>query len=266
MRKLPHLPLMAALTTGLASLLSGACQAEDQPAQLFELRIYHAAEGRCEDMLARFRDHTVELFARHGMGNVGYWVPVEGAAGAGSTLYYVLSFPDREAREGAWEAFLADPEWLEVKAATEADGKIVDRIESFLMAPTDFSPDLSSFDNPEGKPRVFELRTYTTTEGKLPALLSRFRDHTVDLFARHGMTNLPYWTLLEDQEGAAQTLIYLLAHDSQEAAAASFAAFRSDPAWLAARAASEERAGGSLTVEGGVESLFLGPVDFSPVR
>jgi hypothetical protein len=257
---------MAALTTGLVSLLSGACQAEDQPARLFELRIYHAAEGRGEDMLARFRDHTLDLFARHGMGNVGYWVPVEGAAGAGATLYYVLSFPDREAHGNSWEAFLADPEWLEVKAATEAKGKIVDRIESFLMSPTDFSPDLSSFDNPEGKGRVFELRTYTTTEGNLPALLSRFRDHTLALFASHGMTNLPYWTLLEDQEGAGETLIYLLAHDSQEAATASFAAFRSDPRWLSARSASEESAGGSLTIEGGVVSLFLTPTDFSPAK
>jgi hypothetical protein len=80
------------------------------------------------------------------------------------------------------------------------------------------------------------------------------------------MTNLVYWQLMADQPGAENTLIYLLAHDSQEAAKKSFAAFRTDPAWAAARKASEEKGGGSLTVPDGVKSVFLKATDYSPTR
>jgi hypothetical protein len=97
-------------------------------------------------------------------------------------------------------------------------------------------------------------------------LNARFRDHTMQLFEKHGMTNIGYWTLMDDQKGADNTLIYLLAHRSPEAAQASFAAFRDDPDWIAARKASEEKAGGSLTVKDGVKSVFLKAVDYSPIR
>jgi hypothetical protein len=81
------------------------------------------------------------------------------------------------------------------------------------------------------------------------------------------MTNLFYWQLLPDQPGAGGTLIYLLAHDSVDAAKASFTAFRADPAWIAARTASEEKAGGSLTAaQSGVISLYLQAADYSPTR
>ena len=114
--------------------------------------------------------------------------------------------------------------------------------------------------------RVFELRTYTTAPGKLDALNARFRDHTMKLFDKHGMRNLVYWHLLPDQKGADNTLIYLLAHKSPEAAKASFDAFRGDPAWKAALAESEKKAGGPLTEEGGVVSEFLKPTDYSPLK
>ena len=114
---------------------------------------------------------------------------------------------------------------------------------------------------------MFELRTYTATAGSLSALDSRFRDQTLKLFARHGMTNLVYWNLAADQPQADRTLVYLLAHASADAARESFAAFRKDPDWLAARTASEEKAGGSLTEkDGGVVSEFLVPTDYSPLR
>src|SRR5205814_1714368 len=90
---------------------------------------------------------------------------------------------------------------------------------------------------------VYEIRTYYAAPGKLDALNVRFRDHTLKLFEKHGMTNVGYWVPLSDQKGAGDTLIYLLAHKSAEAAKASFDAFRKDPAWLAARKASEEQAG-----------------------
>ena len=109
--------------------------------------------------------------------------------------------------------------------------------------------------------RVFELRTYTTPPGKLEALKSRFRDHTLKLFEKHGMTNIGYWV---PQEGplAENTLIYLVAHSSRDAATKSWAAFRTDPDWVKAKTASEKD--GPLTTK--VESVFLSPVDFSKLK
>jgi hypothetical protein len=114
--------------------------------------------------------------------------------------------------------------------------------------------------------RVYEMRTCYAAPGKLDALQARFRDHTVKLFEKHGMTNVGYWVLMKDQRGADDTLIYLLAHKSTDAAKASFDAFRKDAAWLAAREASEKKAGGSLTAKDGVTSVFLKATDYSPIK
>lgn len=103
---------------------------------LYELRVYHPEPGRLDDLLARFRDHTAGLFERHGMTNVGYWTPIDPAD---ERLIYVLSFPDSTARNAAWEGFLADPDWIAARDASEANGPLVARIESTLMSPTDFS-------------------------------------------------------------------------------------------------------------------------------
>ena len=263
------------LTVGLAAAIvmlpasPVPAQDQDEPATgafgedltEFELRIYTAAEGKFDAMLARFRDHTVDLFAKHGMTNIGYWTPVENPDGL---LYYVLGFPDRDAREASWAAFIADPEWQTAKTASESDGVLVANIDSMVLQATDFSPPVASFFSIKTEQPLFDLRIYTASEGNLPALLDRFRNHTMALFEKHGMINLPYWTLADDQDDADRMLYYFLAHDDAEAAAASFAAFREDPDWIAARQATEERAGGSLTVEGGVRSVFLKPTDFSP--
>ena len=109
--------------------------------------------------------------------------------------------------------------------------------------------------------RVFELRTYTTHPGKLDALNARFRDHTVKLFEKHGMTNVVYLTPM-DAPRSQNTLVYLLAHKSREAAKASFDAFRTDPDWVKARTASE--APGPIVEK--VESVFLTPTDYSPMK
>ena len=124
----------------------------------------------------------------------------------------------------------------------------------------------------ENDTRLYEMRVYWAAPGKLDALHARFRDHTTKLFEKHGMTNVSYWNLAADQKGAksplvaGNTLIYLLAHKSEAAAKASFDAFRADPAWVAAKEASEKKAGGSLTIKDGVKSEFLVPTDYSPVK
>lgn len=109
--------------------------------------------------------------------------------------------------------------------------------------------------------RVFEIRTYTAAPGKLDALNKRFRDHTVRLFNKHGMTSIGYWTPV-DPPLAENTLIYVLAHSSREAAKKSWAAFREDPDWLKAR--DESQKDGSLTTK--VESVFVNPTDYSPLK
>ena len=109
--------------------------------------------------------------------------------------------------------------------------------------------------------RVYELRTYTATEGKLANVNARFRDHTRRIFEKHGMKNIGYWTPLEGPT-AGTTLVYILEHQSREAARASWAAFRTDPDWLKAKAESETA--GPIVAK--VESVFLSPTDYSPLK
>ncbi|HUQ69811.1 MAG TPA: NIPSNAP family protein [Planctomycetaceae bacterium] len=108
---------------------------------------------------------------------------------------------------------------------------------------------------------VYELRTYTTLPGRLPALNARFRDHTVKLFAKHGMKNVVYLTPM-DGDKKDNTLVYLLAHESRDAAKKSFADFGADPEWKAARDASEKD--GKIVEK--VESVFFVPTDYSPLK
>lgn len=115
----------------------------------------------------------------------------------------------------------------------------------------------------QSKGRVFELRTYTAPEGKLGELQARFRNHTVKLFEKHGMTNVGYW-VPQDAPNSQNTLIYILAHKDREAAKQSWAAFGKDPDWVKARTASEVN--GPLTTKGGVVSVFMDPVDFSQMK
>lgn len=106
---------------------------------------------------------------------------------------------------------------------------------------------------------VFELRVYTTVEGKLPDLLKRFREHTMALFERHGMKNVAYWTPTDDPL-KSKTLIYILRHPSREAAAANWKAFQDDPEWQQVRTKSEEA--GKIVEK--VDSTFMVLTDFSP--
>ena len=229
----------------------------------YEMRTYHAAPGKLDELHARFRNHTTRLFEKHGMVNIGYWVPTENPD---RLLIYILAYPSREAREKSWAAFLADPDWKAAQKASEVKGGLVSKVESRFLTATDYSPEIKT--SAADQPRTFELRTYTASPGNLHALNARFREHTLQLFARHGMQNIGYWNLMKDQKGADDTLIYLLAHQSKAAAEASFKAFRADPKWIAAKEASEKKAGGSLTQGGmaGVKSIFLVPTDYSPTR
>ena len=238
-----------------------ATNAEDK--RCYELRTYHAASGKMDALHKRFRDHTVELFKKHGMDNLGYWVQLETNGLPSNRLTFLLAYPSREAREQSWKAFSADPDWQAARKASEADGPLVTKVENPYLVATDYSPRIKA-SQATGASRIFELRIYKTPPGRLGALNARFRDHTVKLFSKHGMEHVGYWTPMDAKHGADDTLIYILAHKDRPAAKASFAAFREDPAWITARKASEEKAGGSLTTA--VTSIFMTPTDYSPTR
>jgi hypothetical protein len=106
--------------------------------RVFEIRTYTTEEGRLDALQARFRNHTVKLFERHGMTNIGYWVPQD-APLSKNTLIYILAHPNREAAKKNWDAFRNDPEWKKVRDESEASGKIVSKIESVFMDATDYS-------------------------------------------------------------------------------------------------------------------------------
>jgi hypothetical protein len=111
--------------------------------------------------------------------------------------------------------------------------------------------------------RVFEMRTYTAAPGKFAALQSRFRDHTLRIFEKHGMQNIGYW-IPADAPSSENTIVYILAHKDREAAKKSWAAFGADPEWQKVRTASMAPDGASLTTK--VESVFLNPTDYSPMK
>ncbi len=105
---------------------------------IHELRVYRAHPDRLGALMARFRDHTLQIFERHGITNVAYWRNSIG--GRSDELWYVLGFEDLAQRERAWEGFRNDPEWQRVRAESERDGPIVHHIENRILEPTDFSP------------------------------------------------------------------------------------------------------------------------------
>jgi hypothetical protein len=128
------LPAAAMLPKTLSSLPQSSTT-------VYELRIYHAHEGKLEALLARFRDHTMQLFEKHGLKNVAYWLPTDEPL-KGHTLVYLLAHPSRDEATANWKAFQADPEWQRVKSESEANGPLVDKVDSTFLTLTDFSPKL----------------------------------------------------------------------------------------------------------------------------
>ena len=108
---------------------------------VYELRVYHTFEGKLDDLLRRFREHTMQLFEKHGIKNVAYWTPTEEPL-KGKTLFYIIAHPSREAATANWKAFGEDPEWQAVRDKSEAHGKIVEKVDSTFLTLTDFSPPL----------------------------------------------------------------------------------------------------------------------------
>ncbi len=107
--------------------------------RVFELRTYHTNEGKLDDLHKRFRDHTCDLFKKHGAELIGFWTPLDEANGKGEKLVYMLAFPSREAAKKMWEDFGKDPEWQKVYKESHKDGVLVKKVESMYLEPTDYS-------------------------------------------------------------------------------------------------------------------------------
>jgi hypothetical protein len=122
------------------SIVSGALHAADaKPARVFEIRTYYTLPGRLDALHQRFRDHTRRVFEKHGMTNVGYWVPQDNP-GHENTLIYIIAHASREQAKANWAAFVADPEWKKIADDSQKDGKIIEKIESVFVDATDYSP------------------------------------------------------------------------------------------------------------------------------
>jgi NIPSNAP len=241
-------------TTGSGS--KSAAVAKDT--RFYEMRVYYAHPGKLADLSNRFRTNTTRIFEKHGMTNIGYWEPIDNPE---NKLIYFLSYPSKEARDASWKAFGSDPEWKAVAQASEANGKLVAKVETWYLEATDYSPVIQPSNQ---QPRVFELRTYTASPNNIENLHDRFRNHTLKLFEKHGITNIAYWRPVDKTGPKKDMMIYVLAHPSEAAGKANFEAFRADPAWVKAKAASEKKGGGSLTTK--VESVYMRATDYSTIK
>jgi hypothetical protein len=139
LQALPAVPFLPAVLW--AASRQDNSNAVSASAAVYELRVYHAAPGKLPELLARFREHTVKLFDRHGMKSVAYWTPIDEPQKY-DTLVYILFHPSREAAAANWKSFQDDPEWKSVRDKSEANGKLVEKVNSTYLALTDFSPPL----------------------------------------------------------------------------------------------------------------------------
>jgi hypothetical protein len=108
-------------------------------ARVFELRTYTAPDGKLGDLHARFRNHTLRIFEKHGMNNVIYLAPIDAPASQ-NQLVYLLAHKSRDAAKASWDAFRNDPEWKKVASETQANGPIVAKVDSVFLTATDYSP------------------------------------------------------------------------------------------------------------------------------
>lgn len=145
---LQSIPVAALIpSTALAAAAANKSASAESPVApqsstaVYELRVYHVFEGKLDDLLRRFRDHTMQLFEKHGIKNVAYWTPTDDPL-KGKTLIYILAHPSREAATANWKTFREDPDWISVRDKSEANGKLVEKVDSTFLSITDFSPPL----------------------------------------------------------------------------------------------------------------------------
>jgi hypothetical protein len=118
------------------NVVLGAAVEPAEGGLVYELRTYTAEEGKMEALHARFRNHTMKLFEKHGIKNIAYWTPTDKE----NTLVYVVAHQSQESAKKSWAAFIADPDWQAVYKESHKDGPLVAKIDSVFLKPTDYSP------------------------------------------------------------------------------------------------------------------------------
>lgn len=132
--------LVLSVLLAIVALRSNITIGEEQKMTgIYELRTYTSLEGRLPNLHARFKDHTLKLFEKHGMKNVAYWTPTDEKLSQ-NTLIYVIWHASPEAAKKSWDGFRADPDWIKARDASEKDGKIVAKVEVVYMKATEYSP------------------------------------------------------------------------------------------------------------------------------
>lgn len=236
----------------------GIRAAEIQTASLYELRVLQAFPARKVELLERVQGADLAAFRRHGITLVGLW---EDATVESGKVYFLVSYPDEAHRIESWRSLLKDEEWLEAYRASRADGPVVESVTSVLLRREWMGP-LANPSEPEASDRrLFELRVLQSREGRHQALVSRIENHEFRLLARRGVHPVGLW-LPEASETLQRSVYMLLAHDSPERSAESYASFSRDPEWLAVLESSEKQ--GPLV--GNTRTVFLRALPFSPLH
>jgi hypothetical protein len=266
----------------LTMLSMWALFANAQELPLYELRVYQPSEGKQQDLLLFMGQQGIKLAKANGLDIVAAFTPV---SPEDDRIVTLVRHKDRAQCDGNYETMMSDPNMRTAFQKAFPSGPPIASLTRLFLKPTDYSPALDLEAKGE---RVYELRSYIASAGNLDGLNARFRNHTMKLFAKHGMNNVIYWNIDDggsmkavellgavspknqaaaeiavDLPAQGNTLVYFLTHASQDAAKASFDAFRQDPEWSNVRTESEKKAGGSLTANGGVKSWFLKPAEFS---
>jgi heme-degrading monooxygenase HmoA len=130
---------LIALATGIGIGLAVTPAHSEDTGMVYELRKYYVFPGKEADIHKRFREHTMAIFEKHGMKNIAYWTPTEKKEGD-PELVYIVAHASREQAKDNWKGFSTDPEWQKVQKESEANGKIVQKVESQFLTPTDYSP------------------------------------------------------------------------------------------------------------------------------
>jgi hypothetical protein len=247
---------MAPLATAQVPAPPAAAPARET--RVFELRTYYAADGKLEALNARFRDHAVRLFSKHGMTPIGFWTP-EG--NPDNKLIFLLAYPSREARDTAWRSLAADPEWVQIRKGTDRNGKLVRFIEEAFLTPTDYSPPVTPTRSDE--PRTFELRIGTVRAADAERVHAQLRNGGARDLEDQGLTPVGFFTLDAPRTGPNVTLVSLLARTGEAARPRNPV----DPVLLAVIGEPAMKPpSGTITAVEGKKAEILKPTDYSPLR
>lgn len=220
----------------------------------FEMRTYTTYEGKRPDLIKRFQEHTLRLFAKNGIENVAYFLPSDESD---QSLTFILGYPSEEMRDELWNKFASDPEWKTAQKASEANGPLVRKVDQTFLV---WAPGLN--DSPKPSPSgLLQLRVYHCLPDRIENIQARFKNHTRTLFAKQGLQNYSYWLTVE-KSGAQSKLVYILGHVDQVQFDAAFDRFRMDPDWVKAR--DESEASGKIVDK--IDAKFFKSLPFSPMK